>query len=159
MKKKFVQRKPDAGNLHVRFDEMADDPKHSGQSTLFYKIQKLMKTVLVIMVLAVVTGCVSRPVTFVASSKPIEHNQYNVLGDEVTGTYHQMSILFFSFGLDGSSQGRALRDALAQKPNADALIAMSVDTEIFEILPFLCPVIGFYTTRVTGIPVQILDKE
>lgn len=30
-----------------------------------------------------------------------------------------------------------------------ALVGMTVDTEVFEILPFLGPVIGFYSTKVT----------
>lgn len=99
-------------------------------------------------------GCVSRPVTYVASSKPVEQGKYSVLGPEVTGSYRQMSILFFSFGLPGSSQARAVGDALEQVPGADALVGMAVDTEVFEILPFLCPIIGCYSTKVTGTPVK-----
>lgn len=99
-------------------------------------------------------GCVSRPVAYVASSVPVEQGKYSVLGPEVTGSYRQISILFFSFGLPGSSQARAVNDALEQVPGADALVGMAVDTEVFEILPFLCPIIGCYSTKVTGTPVK-----
>ena len=122
------------------------------------KITKSVKSVVAVASLAVASGCVSRPVTFVEASKPVEHGKYAVLSSEVTGTCNQMSILFLSFGLPGSSQRRALQDALDQVPGADALVSMAVDTEVFEILPFLCPVIGFYTTRVTGTPVQTFTK-
>jgi len=81
-----------------------------------------------------------------------------VLGPEVTGSYRQVSFLFFSFGKAGSSQWRAVSDALEQVDGADALIGMAVDTETFEILPFLCPIIGFYSTKVTGTPVKIHAK-
>ena len=122
------------------------------------KTMKYVKAGIVAATLAVACGCVSRPVTFVAASKPVEHGQYTVLSSEVTGTCNQMSFLFLSFGLPGSSQRRALQDAIDQVPGADALISMAVDTEVFEIMPFLCPVIGFYTTRVTGTPVQTFTK-
>ena len=106
------------------------------------------------LVVCMAFGCVSRPVTYVASSKPVGQGKYSVLGPEVTGSYRQMSILFFSFGLPGSSQARAVTDALEQVPGADALVGMAVDTEVFEILPFLCPIIGCYSTKVTGTPVK-----
>lgn len=122
------------------------------------KVVKQVKAVVVAAMVAASVGCVSQPVMFVASSKPVEHGKYTVLSSEVTGTYNQMSILFLSFGKPGSSQRRALQDAIDQVPGADALISMTVDTEVFEIMPFLCPVIGFYTTRVTGTPVQTFTK-
>lgn len=103
-------------------------------------------------------GCVSRPITYVASSVPVEQGRYSVLGPEVTGSYRQMSFLFVSFGKAGSSQWRAVTDALAQVEGADALVGMAVDTETFEILPFLCPIIGFYSTKVSGTPVKIHAK-
>jgi hypothetical protein len=46
-----------------------------------------------------------------------------------------------------------LSDALEQVPGADALVAMSVDTEFFMLVPFALP--SFYTTRVSGTPVKV----
>ena len=43
MKEKVMQGKPYAGNPHVRFDEGADAPKHSGRSALLYK--NMQKTI------------------------------------------------------------------------------------------------------------------
>ena len=114
----------------------------------------LIRSLALMLVAGLAYGCVSRPVTYVASSVPVEQGKYSVLGPEVTGSYSQMSLLFFSFGLPGSSQNRAVNDALEQVPGADALVGMAVDTEVFEILPFLCPIIGFYSTKVTGTPVK-----
>ena len=125
---------------------------------------KMSKTVRVMGMAALImamTGCVSRPSSFVTSSKPIRQGSYTkLMGDKtITGTCWQTSILFLSFGRVGSSQSHALQDALSkvEQVGGDALISMSVDTEVFEILPFLCPVIGFYATRVTGIPVKTND--
>ena len=114
----------------------------------------IIRTAALALVGCMAFGCVSRPVTYVASSIPLEQGRYSVLGPVVTGSYRQMSILFFSFGLPGSTQNRAVTDALEQVPGADALVGMAVDTEVFEILPFLCPIIGCYSTKVTGTPVK-----
>ena len=114
----------------------------------------LVRAVALVLVAGFACGCVSRPVSYVASSIPVEQGRYSVLGPEVTGSYSQMSLLFFSFGLPGSSQARAVNDALEQVPGSNALVGMAIDTEVFEILPFLCPIIGFYSTKVTGTPVK-----
>ena len=125
------------------------------------KMHKTVQVILAVSLIIAMGGCVSRPSSFVASSKPIRQGEYTkIMKDKtVTGTCWQTSILFFSIGKVGSSQSLALQDALSkvEKAGADALISMSVDTEVFEILPFLCPVIGFYATRVTGIPVKTND--
>ena len=122
------------------------------------KMHKTIRVMVAVSVLAVMAGCVSRPSSFVASSKPITQGGYSMpMGNKtITGTCWQTQIMFLSFGRGGSSQSIALQNALAKVEGAgvDALISMSVDTEAFEILPFLCPVIGFYATRVTGIPVK-----
>lgn len=127
------------------------------------KMSKTVKAMAAASFLIALAGCVSRPASFVASSKPIRQGEYTkLMGDKtITGTCWQTSILFFSFGKVGSSQSLALQDALSKVEGAggDALISMSVDTEVFEILPFLCPVIGFYATRVTGIPVKTKDYD
>ena len=115
----------------------------------------IIRSLALVLVAGLAYGCVSRPIAYVASSLPVEQGKYSVLGPEVTGSYRQMSFLFFSFGLPGSSQSRAVNDALEQVPGANALVGMAVDTEVFEILPFLCPIIGFYSTKVTGTPVKM----
>lgn len=102
---------------------------------------------------ASLAGCMSSPLTYSASSIPVEQGKYSVLAEDVTGTNTQVSWLFFTFGLGGSGQRHALADALEQVPGADALVAMSVDTEFFMLVPFALP--SFYTTRVSGTPVKV----
>lgn len=102
---------------------------------------------------ASLAGCMSSPLTYSASSIPVEQGKYSVLAEDVTGTNTQVSWLFFTFGLGGSGQRHALADALEQVPGADALVAMSVDTEFFMLVPFVLP--SFYTTRVSGTPVKV----
>lgn len=122
------------------------------------KMRKTVRVMVAVSALAAMAGCVSRPSSFVASSKPIAQGAYTTpMGNKtITGTCWQTQILFLSFGRVGSSQSIALQNALdkLEGTGVDALISMSVDTEAFEILPFLCPVVGFYATRVTGIPVK-----
>ena len=50
------------------------------------------------------TGCMSSPLTYSASSIPIEQGRYSVLAEDVTGTNTQVNWLFFTFGLGGSGQ-------------------------------------------------------
>lgn len=102
---------------------------------------------------AALAGCMSSPVTFCTSSVPVEQGKYSVLGPEVAGTCTQVNWLFFSFGLGGSGQRHALRDALGRVPGADALVGMAVDEEYFMLVPFALP--SFFTTRVTGTPVKM----
>jgi len=111
----------------------------------------MIKTAVVGATLAL-AGCMSDAVTFCASSVPVEQGKYVVLADEVTGTCTQTSWLFFTFGLGGSGQRHAYRDALQGVPGADGLIGMAIDTEYFILVPFVLP--SFYTTRVTGTPVR-----
>ena len=99
------------------------------------------------------SGCFSSPVTFVTSSVPVEQDKYTVLADEVNGSHTQVQWLFFTFGLGGSGQRHALRDALRQVPGADALVGMAVDSETFMLVPFVLPT--FDKTRVTGTPVKL----
>lgn len=113
---------------------------------------KITNIVLGAALLAGLSGCMSSPASFNASSRPYEQDKYTVLGDEVTGTNTQVNWLFFTFGAGGSGQRHALRDALEQVPGADGLIAMAIDTENFVLFPFVLP--SFYTTRVTGTPVK-----
>ena len=126
------------------------------------KMRKAVRVMIGVSILAAMAGCVSRPSSFVTSSKPIMQGAYTTpMGNKtITGTCWQTQILFLSFGRVGSSQSIALQNALdkVEGSGVDALISMSVDTEAFEILPFLCPVIGFYATRVTGIPVKTKSK-
>lgn len=113
---------------------------------------KMIEMAVVVMLLAT-AGCMSNAVTFCSSSVPVEQGKYSILADEITGTCTQTSWLFFTFGLGGSGQRHAYRDALSQVPNADGLVAMAVDEEYFILVPFALP--SFYTTRVTGTPVRI----
>ena len=109
------------------------------------KMRKTVRVMVAVLALAAMAGCVSRPSSFVASSKPIAQGAYTTpMGNKtITGTCWQTQILFLSFGRVGSSQSIALQNALdkLEGTGVDALISMSVDTEAFEILPFLCPVV------------------
>ena len=98
-------------------------------------------------------GCMSNAVSFCQSSIPVEQDKYSILADEVTGTCTQTSWLFFTFGLGGSGQRHAYRDALSQVPSADGLVSMAVDEEYFILVPLVLP--SFYTTRVTGTPIRL----
>lgn len=113
---------------------------------------KMIKMVVAGTLLAT-AGCMSNAVAFCSSSVPVEQGKYSILADEITGTCTQTSWLFFTFGLGGSGQRHAYRDALRQVPNADGLVAMAIDEEYFILVPFALP--SFYTTRVTGTPVRI----
>ena len=115
-------------------------------------MKKIVKAALAGTLLAA-AGCMSSAVSFCASSVPIEQGKYSILADEITGTCTQTSWLFFTFGLGGSGQRHAYRDALNQVPNADGLVSMAVDEEYFMLIPFALP--SFYTTSVTGTPVRL----
>ena len=113
---------------------------------------KMVKAALLGTLLAT-AGCMSNAVSFCASSVPVEQGKYSILADEISGTCTQTSWLFFTFGLGGSGQRHAYRDAISQVPNADGLVSMAVDEEYFMLIPFVLP--SFYTTRVTGTPVRL----
>ena len=109
--------------------------------------------------LLMLAGCLTQPTGFVSSSVPVGQGGYSVLGLEVRGTSTQVSWLFFTFGAHGSSQRHALEDALSQIEGADGLIAMSVDSETFSIMPtslISFPIFPtFYKIVVTGTPVKL----
>jgi len=115
-------------------------------------MKKIVNAALVSTLLAS-AGCMSNAVSFCASSVPVEQGKYSILADDITGTCTQTSWLFFTFGLGGSGQRHAYRDALNQVPNADGLVSMAVDEEYFILVPFVLP--SFYTTRVTGTPIRL----
>ena len=112
-----------------------------------------IKNAIVAAAVAVLTGCISNPVTTITSSIPVEQGKYSVLAEEVTGTHTEVYWLFFSFGMGGSGQRNAYRDAMRKVPGADGLVTMSVDDESFILIPFVLP--SFYTTRVTGTPIKL----
>lgn len=114
-----------------------------------------MKTIKMVVAgaLLATAGCMSNAVSFCTSSVPVAQDKYSTLAEEVTGTCTQTSWLFFTFGLGGSGQRHAYRDALSRVPGADGLVGMAVDEEYFMLVPFILP--SFYTTRVTGTPVRL----
>lgn len=95
------------------------------------------------------TGCLSSPIALVPSTDPVEQGQYSVVGAEVSGTDTQFSILFFTFGAHGSGIRRAINDALAYAPGADALVRVALEEEYFSLIAF-----SFNKVRVTGTPVK-----
>ncbi len=120
---------------------------------------KCIFRIAVLVSLVAMTGCLTQPTCFVASSVPMTQGEYSVLGLEVRGTSTQVSWLFFTFGAHGSSQRHALEDALSQAEGADGLTAMSVDSETFSIMPtslISFPIFPtFYKIVVTGTPVKL----
>ena len=137
---------------------------------------KKIKVIGMTLFVTIMTGCLSRPSSFMASAKPIEGEYAQRGNKEETGTHRQVFVLFFAIGKSGSGQYLALKDARDKVNNPirdrnkkdgkdsedgvfDALISMSVDTESFDLLPFFGgPLLGIYTTRVTGIPVKTSKK-
>ena len=105
------------------------------------------------------SGCLTTPEAFVASSIPVSQGQYAVLGEEVRGTSTQISWLFFTFGASGSVQRHALEDALEQVSGADGLTAMAIDSECFSVMPISLipfPIFPrFYKVVVTGTPIKL----
>ena len=94
-------------------------------------------------------GCACSPVRFLESSAPIPAQGYTVIGSEVTGTSDQIWV----FGFGGSmelQQARAYRDAMAKAQQADALVAMSIETHVFNFIPFFAR----QDISVTGTPVK-----
>lgn len=97
-------------------------------------------------------GCTTIPSNYVASSIPVEQGRYTVVAEKVTGTDSQVNILGFGASRIGSSQNRAIDDALRQAPGANALVGMSIDIETKNLL-----VAMVITTRVTGTAVKTND--
>lgn len=97
----------------------------------------------------VLTGCMSTPAGYVPSNVPVSQGQYTVVKENVSGIDSQISILFFSAAKLGSSQRRAVQDALASAPGADALVDMAID---YEIKSFFFG--NVRTVRVTGTAVK-----
>ena len=113
------------------------------------------------------TGCVSVPGKVTDMSKPMEQGKYTVVGDTVTSTVYDVSILFIPLppifadsndmsemagNVVESAQGRLLyRKALGKAPGADALIEYSMDHQIF-----LFPLFTIGRTTLSGTPVKTL---
>lgn len=118
-----------------------------------------MKRLMIVAALAALTGCLTCPETFVASSIPVEQGKYAVLGDTARGTSTQVCWLFFTFGKEGSVQRHALEDAISQVSGCDGLVSMAIDSETFCILPIsliTVPIFPtFYTVTVTGTPIKL----
>lgn len=105
----------------------------------------------------VFAGCsFTLPLNYATSSIPVTQGKYTVLAEEVQGSSTQTQWLLFTFDKDGRVQRDAIDDALSQVIGADALVAMTVDEEVFSIVPFVLPT--FYTVYVTGTPVKLTDE-
>lgn len=105
---------------------------------------------------ALLAGCLSRPVQVASSSDPIEVGKYSTLGVEVSGTDTQVMFFGMTFGSSGSGLRRAIDEALSEAPGADALVRMAVDCEEFYFpFNFIIAPIGVIKTRVSGTPVKI----
>lgn len=124
----------------------------------------MMNKLIVPFLALVVAGCMTKPEGFLTSSVPVTQGQYTVLAEEVQGTANQVEWLFFTFGKAGSVQRHALEDALSQVDGADGLVAMSIDSETFSMMPISLTLIPFpllptfYTVYVTGTPVKLVGE-
>lgn len=97
-----------------------------------------------------VSGCMNLPAGYVTSNIPVSQGQYTVVAESVSGSDHQVSAFGFGASKLGSAQDRAVRNALAQAPGADALIGMSIDIERKSLV-----FASIITTRVTGTAVKL----
>ena len=96
------------------------------------------------------TGCISVPGVIRDQTKPLSQNGYTVVGEEVTATEVQITVLGFTLSdLRGSAGRRMYKNALAQAEGADALIEYTMDTKGVA-LPFLTII----THNLTGTPVK-----
>ena len=112
-------------------------------------MKKLMCMMAVGATLALITGCASSPVCFKASSAPVPAQGYTIVGSEVTGTSDQVWVFGFGGSMD-LQQSRAFRDAMSKSQQADALVAMSIESHRICILPFFMR----EEVTVTGTPVK-----
>lgn len=100
---------------------------------------------------AVTSGCrTNMGGGFQPCSKPVEQGKYDVLGDRVSGSD---SSWILPFGLSQDKPGnpalRALDDAKAKAPGADALVEVGVNLEHVNY-----GIAHQFITRVTGTPVK-----
>lgn len=111
------------------------------------------------------TGCVSTqrtmmPGAIVSSNKPVEQGKYTVLnnGNTVTGQY-SFDLLKGNNDVSGSAMKKAVDQALAQCPGADALVGITIDNMTTQkiLVPFMIPTEFSFTTFVTGTPVKTQD--
>lgn len=110
------------------------------------------------------TGCISTQKTMspggiIASSKPVFDGKYTVLngGKTVTGKYTFDVLHAKNNDISGSAMKKAVDEALAQAPGADALIDIKTDNlsvQKMVIFPIGWPLEYSFTTFVTGVPVK-----
>lgn len=106
------------------------------------------------------SGCLMANMgTLQEATKPVEQNQYTVLGDRVQGVDSQWMLWSLSTAKPGSPSLRALDDAKAKVPGTDALVEVSqnVETYMYPIPPFF--ILQNVRTRVTGTPVKFDSKK
>ena len=119
-------------------------------------MKKITPLVLAAVSAVVSTGCLMTNMgTLQDTTKPVEQGKYTVLGDRVSGV-DSMWILPFGItdGRPGSPALRALDEAKAKCPRADALVEVSQNVETYMYpIPFF-PIMQA-KTRVTGTPVKI----
>lgn len=117
------------------------------------------------------TGClVNVPGSVVDKSKPIDQGSYAVVGEDVSSTMWDFTILFFPLpsvfpdakdnqelisNVIDAAPGQILYDyAKGKAPGADALIEYSMDHQLFMFPPFF----SFHRTTLTGTPVKTVNK-
>ena len=117
------------------------------------------------------TGClVNVPGSVVDKSKPIDQGSYAVVGEDVSSTMWDFTILFFPLpsifpdskdnqelisNVIDAAPGQILYDyAKGKAPGAAALVEYSMDHQIFMFPPFF----SFHRTTLTGTPVKTVNK-
>jgi hypothetical protein len=106
-----------------------------------------MRSLLLLLCVALTSGCIRSPIAMMTSSKPLTQGQYTELGpvEETDCLWYLFGVLPISTGND--LQG-ALRDATRQR-NADALVQVTAETYYQNFL-----VVARYCTIVQGIAVK-----
>ena len=119
------------------------------------KIKSAALMAMLVLSVALVSGCSSYPAGYVASSRPVPTGKSYIQTqtESVTGCDRQIMFLGFGATLGGSAQERALKNALEEAkktdPAAEALVEMDIQAESMNF-----GIVLVRTIRVTGKPVK-----
>ncbi|MEQ9504159.1 MAG: hypothetical protein RIT81_45310 [Deltaproteobacteria bacterium] len=108
-----------------------------------------MKRLLLPVLLALAPGCIHQAVAIAPSSEPLAPGSYEKIG-RVSG----QDCLWKLFGLipvtTGNTLGGAMSDAIAERPNTDALVQVTADafTQYWVVISREC-------TQVDGVAVRV----
>lgn len=131
------------------------------------KSKKLAVAAALAAALAAAAGCTSTNITQMPGGwtpKPMAPGSYTVLngGRPVTGKVTVDFLDKSNNDLTSSTMRKAVDQALAQCPGADALVDITQDSRTtlrtLQIGPFIIPQENSYTIFITGVPVKTKDS-